>query len=210
LNNNLCPLCESKSDLFYQKSKVFHLCRNCKGVYLNTSFYLNSEREKIRYELHQNNLDDEGFQEFVRPITNSILEDYSKENNGLDFGAGTGSAVSKILLENEYNIKKYDPFFYDLPELLTEKYDYIACCEVVEHFHHPKKEFKLLSKLLKKNSKLYIMTNLFDSNINFEKWWYKNDPTHVFLYQKSTFEYIKETFKFNDCKITDNLIVLEK
>lgn len=210
MNKNLCPLCESKSDLFYQKGKIFHLCRNCKGIFLHSDYFIKPESEKLRYELHQNDVNDLAYQEFVSPITNSVLSDFTKENTGLDFGAGTGPVISMLLEQNGYDIKQYDPFFFDLPELLKKQYDYIVCCEVAEHFHKPKKEFELLSNLLNKDGKLYIMTEIFDTSINFEKWYYKNDPTHVFLYQNTTFEYIKENYNFKDLKIKNRLVVLEK
>ena len=34
---------------------------------------------------------------------NNILNDYNKSNKGLDFGAGTGSAISKVLITTMYS-----------------------------------------------------------------------------------------------------------
>lgn len=207
---SLCPLCESKSDLFYQKGKTYHICRNCKGIFLNKDFFLSPISEKLRYETHNNDVNDPRYQDFVSPITSSVLNDFNHNHIGLDFGAGTGPVISKILKDNNYQIKQYDPFFFDDKSLLDSQYDYIVSCEVVEHFHNPKKEFELLSYMLNKSGKLYIMTDMYDTSINFEKWYYKNDPTHVFLYQNTTFEFIKDSFNFNDCKIQDRLIILDK
>jgi SAM-dependent methyltransferase len=207
---SICPLCESKSDLFYQKGKTYHICRNCKGIFLNKDYFLSPVSEKLRYETHNNDVNDSRYQEFVSPITINVLNDFNNNHIGLDFGAGTGPVISKILKDNNFQIKQYDPFFFNDKSLLNSKYDYIVSCEVVEHFHNPKKEFELLSSILNKSGKLYIMTDIYDSSINFEKWYYKNDPTHVFLYQNTTFEYIKDSYNFNDCKIQDRLIILDK
>jgi hypothetical protein len=76
----------------------------------------------------------------------------------------------------------------------------------VEHFHNPKKEFGLLKKLLKPNGKFYLMTALFDETINFHDWYYKNDPTHVFIYHQKTIYWIKEKFDFSDVIIKGRLI----
>jgi len=77
---------------------------------------------------------------------------------------------------------------------------------VIEHFSNPNKEFKLFKKLLKKGSKLYCMTDIYDDSIDFEKWYYKNDPTHIFFYHKKTFEWIKEKFDFKSVEIEKRLI----
>ena len=140
-------------------------------------------------------------------LQTEFLKDFSKDYFGLDFGAGTGSAISKVLRDNDYQITEYDPYFHPFPELLEKQYDYIACCEVVEHFHHPDKEFRLLKKLLKPNGKLYCMTHVYNREIDFENWYYKNDHTHVFMYQKETIEWISKTFGFSDVKINNRLIV---
>ena len=115
--------------------------------------------------------------------------------------------ISKVLKDYDYQIAQYDPFFHNFPDLLKYKYDYIACCEVIEHFYNPHKEFELLKNLLHQDGKLYCMTDIYDNNIDFYKWYYKNDPTHVFIYQKETFQWIKEKFGFSDVQINERLIV---
>ena len=160
----------------------------------------------MRYEEHNNDVNDEKYQQFVSPITSAILKTHSAEDLGLDFGAGTGPVISKVLKDNNYSIFQYDPFFHKYPELLNNKYGYIACCEVIEHFYNPHKEFSLLKKLLKKDAILYCMTDLYDESIDFHTWYYKNDPTHVFIYQKHTIHWIQEEFEFSNVKIEGRLI----
>ena len=147
-----------------------------------------------------------GYQKFVSPITSAILRDYSQNDKGLDFGAGTGPVVSKILNDNKYSINQYDPFFHNYPDLLEKKYNYIACCEVIEHLYHPKKEFLMLKNLLAQGGRLYIMTSLYDDSINFKTWNYKDDCTHVFIYQKETLLWIKEELGFSTLTIAGRLI----
>lgn len=202
-----CPLCNGTTTLFSEfKERLYYRCNNCQGILLHPEQYMSFENEEKHYQFHNNNVEDKGYLNFVAPITSGILNQFSSENTGLDFGAGTGSAVSKVLRDNNYQIEQYDPYFHNFSELLEKQYDYIACCEVIEHFHYPAKEFGLLKKLLKPNGKLFCMTHLYDTSIDFEKWYYKNDHTHVFMYQKKTIAYIAQQFGFSQFSIENRLI----
>jgi len=204
--SNNCPLCNQLGNIYYQKNnRLFYKCNTCYGIYLDKDLRPNKNAEKLRYETHNNDVHDKRYQKFVSPITSAILKNFTPNNIGLDFGAGTGPVISKVLKDNNFSIKQYDPFFHNYPKLLENKYDYIACCEVIEHFYSPKKEFKLLKKLLHPNGVLYCMTDIYKDNIDFHTWYYKNDPTHVFIYHENTIEWIKEKFNFSDVIITDRL-----
>lgn len=204
----LCPLCNSTSDFFFQSKKLtYYFCTNCKAIFLSEDLLPDRKSELFRYKEHNNDVTDIRYHKFVSPIVNSVIKDFSTEHSGLDFGAGTGPVISKMLMDKDYQIAQYDPFFNDLPELLKRKYDYIVCCEVIEHFHRPDIEFELLKSMLKEKSKLYCMTNIYNSNIDFKNWYYKEDYTHVFFYQRETLAFIQETFNFSDVKITENLII---
>ena len=199
-----CPLCENISAPFYKDE--FYECVCCGGIFRPKEKLLDNQKEKERYENHTNDSSDLGYQNFVKPITNSILKDFKSSDLGLDFGCGKDSPIVKIVEENDYKIAKYDIFFYDDKKALEQKYDYIACCEVIEHFYNPKKEFELLKSLLKKDGVLYLMTGIYSEEIDFSKWWYKNDLTHVFIFTKETFFWIKEEFGFEKLEINENLI----
>jgi SAM-dependent methyltransferase len=204
---NICPLCNYESKIFYEnKNQKFYLCNNCEGIFQDKMFFLDKMSEKQRYLKHNNDVYDIGYQNFVSPITNSILTDFTSDHKGLDFGSGTNSVIYKILKDSNFQINQYDPFFNDNFNLLNQKFDYIACCEVIEHFQNPDKEFKLLKNLLNSNGKLYCMTDIYDNKTNFGNWYYKNDPTHVFIYQETTFKWIRKHFEFTDYKINNRLI----
>lgn len=202
--NLICPLCHS--DLNQVLYHDFFSCSTCKGIVKDEKKWLASEQEKERYLKHNNDVNDIGYQNFTSPITEAVLRDFSKENSGLDFGSGPGSVISKVLKDKHYTVQEYDPFFNPAENLLRQKYDYIVCCEVMEHFYQPYKEFKLLRSLLKNKGKLYCMTHLYDPSIDFEKWYYKNDATHVFIYQAETIQYIQKEFGFSKVEIENRLI----
>lgn len=205
--SEICPLCSNSSSVFFKnKKQEFHKCDTCQGIFLDKKYHLSVEDEKQRYNKHNNDINDKGHQNFVMPIVSSIIRQFSIQDTGLDFGAGPSSVVSKLLKDNNFNISQYDPFFQNNIQLIEKRYNYIICCEVVEHFNNPHKEFKLLRELLFKNAKLFCMTDIYNPNIDFSAWYYKNDSTHIFFYQKETFEWIKKEFNFSNLIIEGRLI----
>lgn len=205
---NSCPLCNSNSKCFYKEQ--FFQCINCSGIFRPKELLPTLEEEQQRYDTHNNDTENKGYQNFVSPITNAIKANQQKNDLGLDLGAGPGPVIAKILIAEGYNIKLYDPIYHNNPELLSQKYDYIFACEVIEHFHNPKHEFARLYDILNLTGRLYCMTHLYEDSINFSKWYYKNDFTHVFIYTKETIEWIAEEFKFEKMRIDNRLIVFEK
>jgi len=202
-----CPLCNSQAKLFYKDKQTYFKCDNCFGIFVDTLELPDSKVEKERYELHNDDVNNDGYRNFVAPLTSAIINDFTIEHKGLDFGAGTSRIISSILKESNYNILDYDPYFHIHPELLEKKYDYLSSCEVVEHFYTPYKEFKLLKSLLNTDGKLYIMTEPYHSEIDFATWYYKNDPTHVFFYSLETLQWIKNEFGFSSLDIKKRLVV---
>jgi 2-polyprenyl-3-methyl-5-hydroxy-6-metoxy-1,4-benzoquinol methylase len=168
---------------------------------------LKKTEEALRYLDHNNDVTDQGYQQFVSPITSAILQFHSQEQQGLDFGAGTGPVIAKLLADKNFNVVLYDPFFHNDRAVLNEQYDFIICCEVMEHFYQPDKEFSLLKRLLKPNGRLYCMTDLYHENIDFPNWYYQKDNTHVFFYHQQSLVYIKDKFHFSELSVADRLIV---
>lgn len=205
---HLCPLCKSNSNNFYKK--VYYQCVNCYGLFRPAQLLPTLEAEKNRYETHNNDVENEGYQNFVSPITNAILENHDAEDVGLDFGAGSGPVIANMLERKGYKPLLYDPIFHIYPELLERKYDYIFACEVIEHLHNPYEEFSRLYNILNTNGKLYCMTHLYDKSIDFDRWYYKNDFTHVFIYTRETIHWIATEIGFSDYKIDDRLITFWK
>ncbi len=192
------------------QNRIYYKCNNCSSIFLSSDCRLDEGDEKARYLQHNNDINDERYRNFVSPITNYIFKKYTRNSLGLDFGSGTGPVISCILSENGYNINQYDPYFYPDNTVLSKNYDYIVCCEVIEHFYNPKHEFTKLYDSIKINGEIICKTDLFNKYTDFNKWHYKNDPTHVFFYSDKTFSWIKNYFGFTRIDIEDRLIVLEK
>lgn len=206
--NMKCLLCGSDTKEFkIWKEREFLQCTHCESLMVTLDSYLSLEDEKKRYEEHENDVEDIGYQTFVSPIVNEVLKHQKSDDVGLDFGAGTGPVITKLLKDSGYQIEIYDPFFANDQEKLKKAYDYIVCCEVMEHFHQPIKEFKTLRALLKPGGTLYLKTKLYGSHVKFDGWNYKNDPTHVFIYHEKALHYIKETFGFSEVILDGDMII---
>lgn len=202
-----CPLCfHSNKDPYYQN---FWRCSECDLTFLSPSSRLDLDLEKKRYLLHQNDIKDEGYLNFLNKILIPLKNFIKKENKGLDFGSGPYPMLSEILSKEGYNIDSYDPIFSP-KDLQDNYYDFIICCEVAEHFYSPFHEFKRLSTLLKQDGVLAIMTGIFYEDYSFDKWHYKNDPTHVCLYSLKTFDFIEAKFGFKKLFEDKNIIFFAK
>ena len=204
----ICTLCSS--ELINKKDKFYYQCDTCKALVKDNMHYLSPEEEKARYETHNNDVNDIGYQNFTMPITSFVLENFNADDKGLDFGSGTGPVISTMLKKKDYDIVQYDPFFAPNPELLNQQYDYIFSCEVFEHFYQPKKEIDRLLSLLNDKGYLLIMTMLYNDGIDFRGWNYRNDDTHVFIFRKETIQYISEEWNLEIKVLTDRLIVFRK
>jgi 2-polyprenyl-3-methyl-5-hydroxy-6-metoxy-1,4-benzoquinol methylase len=217
LNSNSiqCSLCHSKAIWFcefFREPIDFYKCQNCKSIFKDKTSYPDFEFEKQRYLTHNNNVEDRDYQAFVSPITDAVVEYYSNDKTGLDYGCGTGPVAAHVLKLKGYNIVLYDPFFYPDNNYHELSYDFIICCEVMEHFHKPDQDFKQLRSLLKNDGRLFCKTSLISDHISvqeFKDWHYKNDPTHVFFYSPSALEYIKTSLGFHSLDFDKKLITFK-
>ena len=100
----ICPLCQNESKQFYKDE--FFECVCCGGIFRPKEKLLDYEKEKQRYESHTNNSSDLGYQNFVLPITSSVLNEYKKDDIGLDFGCGKRVLGTKKISKHFY---LYDP-----------------------------------------------------------------------------------------------------
>ena len=64
--------------------------------------------------------------------------------------------------------------------------------------------------MLKPKGSIFCLTSLYNEEIDFETWYYKNDDTHVFFYHKKALEWIRNKFDFSDFFIDGKLIKLTK
>jgi hypothetical protein len=202
-----CTLCDSNAYFFHKKDngKEYFICSNCGLIFLNPRYRLDYNKEKTRYDKHNNSPEDKDYVKFLQRLSTPLLERIKPNSDGLDFGSGPGPTMCTLL--PNINVSNYDPIYNNDKVLLESKYDFVTCTEVVEHFFEPREEFLLLKALLKRKSHLGIMTQILEKEDGFSSWWYHKDPTHVSFYQKKTFDWIGEWLGWKIEILNDRVII---
>ena len=182
-------------------------CIKCEAKLLAPAHWLSRGDEYKHYLTHENDANDPNYQKFVSKLMDAVLPKLNPKAMGLDYGCGPSSALAKLLIQKDFNVKLYDPFFESNEYNLSLKYDFITCSETAEHFHRPAEEFRKLNSLLKPGGWLGIMTKFQTDNNRFANWSYRRDPTHVVFYRKQTFNVIAKQMDWT-CQFPCKDIVL--
>lgn len=207
-----CPVCRSSDCTHFMlvESLDYWRCHYCQATFLDPSQLPDGSTEEQQYRLHRNEVEDEGYRRFLGRVATPLLARLEPGLSGLDYGCGPGPALAAMLTDAGHGMAIYDPLFFDQPEVLEQRYDFITCTEVAEHFHHPFDEFVLLDRLLKPGGWLAIMTMFQTDDSAFAKWHYRRDPTHVVFYRESTFQAIARQRNWH-CEIPcANVALLKK
>ena len=209
-----CPLCSISAQLYHihtvREDQQYFRCPECQSIAMHPQHYLTHEEEKARYLTHNNDVNDPGYQKFVHPVIQAVTTHLAPNHHGLDYGAGTGPVITKLLREKGYSMTCYDPIFIPNPKALNATYDFIVCCEVAEHFHDPKTEFHRFYHILHPSGLLVIKTELLTSDIDFPNWYYINDPTHTLFYSPKGMRLFLEQHGFNILELSPRLVVAKK
>jgi hypothetical protein len=213
-----CPLCLSSetAELLTEKSsrlqeRVFLRCPICFLTFVPGEYHLTVSEQKLRYDQHRNDPNDENYLNFLKRMTQPLLGKLKEGDAGLDFGCGPGPAVGKIFQTHGFLMNNYDPLYFADPVFLTRQYDFVTCSEVAEHFSDPRQQFLDLDGLLKSSgSFLAVMTQILTEKIQFKDWWYHRDPTHVAFYHPNTFEWISQWRGWKMEQAGENVVIFHK
>jgi 2-polyprenyl-3-methyl-5-hydroxy-6-metoxy-1,4-benzoquinol methylase len=171
------------------------MCPTCHLVFKNPDVFLSDDDEVKRYKTHNNTSTDQGYVDFLYKLVNPLKQFLPKNFSALDFGCGPGPTMPILLEELGGKVESYDPIFFpDAHLLIPESYDVVTSTEVVEHFKNPSSDWTLMVDLVKDGGVLAVMTLFFNKDIDYKKWWYKNDTTHIVFYKIETMEWIAEKF----------------
>ncbi len=205
-----CVLCKSKDLQPLRDCANYFLCNNCDLRFLSTDKRLSFAEEKHRYEQHNNDVNDQRYRKFMEPLFLEVTKRFPLDSiqMGLDYGAGKGPMLAKMLSELGHAVALYDPMFFESTDLLNKKYDFIFASESAEHFYDPLLEFERMFTALKDNGFIAVMTSLVTENIDFPNWYYRKDPSHVVFYSERTFDWLKTYFGFKNCEVTPPRIVI--
>ncbi|OGW79906.1 MAG: hypothetical protein A2Z83_09700 [Omnitrophica bacterium GWA2_52_8] len=208
----ICPLCRGMHTAisFVDRAIEYRTCPDCRLTYLPKKFHLSPEEQKKRYFLHQNHPGDRGYQDFLRRVMTPLLCKLLPGDRGLDFGSGPGPVLAQMIRDEGFEMAVYDPCFAADRAVLQPDYDFITCSETVEHFDDPIREFDLLNKLLRAGGWLAIMTQILETALNFETWYYRKDPTHIAFYRPETFDWIAKKYGWAMERHPQNVVLFYK
>lgn len=186
-----CPLCHFKVvQPYYRDKREYLRCSQCALVFVAAQYHLSNADEKLRYDEHQNNPEDERYRAFLSQVFNPVIKHIHQGDKGLDFGCGSGPTLSLMFEEHGYQMDLFDKFYANKPEVFDNRYDFITATEVIEHLSNPKFELERLLKMLKKGGVLAVMTQMISKKVEFSSWYYKNDPTHICFFSEDTMRYL--------------------
>lgn len=187
-----CPLCGAGSATRFAPG--YQRCVACELTWMDAALRPGPDVERARYDEHRNDPDDAGYRSFLERVAGPVAELVPVGSRGLDYGSGPGPTLSLMLKERGYDVALYDPYYADDPGVLLDRYDFITCTEVAEHFFNPAAEFARLSGLLREGGLLVVMTEPLEDSVAFGNWYYRRDPTHVCFYRPATMQWIAERY----------------
>jgi hypothetical protein len=205
----ICPLCKKEEAGFFSLDlrRNYWRCAVCGLVFVPSSQFLSAEKEKQRYDLHQNSFDDAGYRRFLSRLFVPMQKRLAPGCRGLDFGSGPAPALSRMFEEAGHRMTLFDCYYEPDSTVLDVPYDFITAAEVVEHLRDPERELQRLWTCLRDGGTLGIMTQFAVSQDAFSQWHYKNDLTHVCFFSQATFAWLAD--KWNaDVKFPDNGVAL--
>ena len=115
-----------------------------------------------------------------------------------------------MLSQLGHKVTIYDPYFSPAKHIFEEQYDFISATEVFEHLRHPELDINRLWAGLRPGGWLAIMTKLALDEAAFSRWHYKNDPTHIIFFSRTTFQWLAERWQAKLIFADKDVILLQK
>jgi 2-polyprenyl-3-methyl-5-hydroxy-6-metoxy-1,4-benzoquinol methylase len=195
-----CLICLQKCSGFIdQKSQInYYYCSACQHIFKSPENFQHFEKQKERYDLHENEENDEGYQAYFQRFMDFALPLTGSPKRALDFGCGATSLLSRMLEKEGVECDFYDPVYHPDTGYKQKSYDLIVSTEVFEHLHNPREVFGQLLSHLNKGGYLAIQTQFHDNEIeSFLQWYYRLDPTHIVFFSSQTFYCLSELYGCN-------------
>ncbi len=207
-----CPMCLTANTAPWHRdgSRDYLRCAVCALVHVPRAQHLDRDAERQRYDQHNNDPADPGYRRFLSALFEPLRERLGPGAAGLDFGSGPGPTLSRMFEESGHPMRLYDPYYADDPDALSRCYDFVSCSETVEHFCDPARDWARLAGLLKPGGWLGVMTSLLDDDIDFPRWYYKDDPTHVAFHTPATITWIANHHALQPTILSPSIILLHK
>jgi 2-polyprenyl-3-methyl-5-hydroxy-6-metoxy-1,4-benzoquinol methylase len=199
VGDRICPLCAREgADSFHSDAARPYLhCSECSLVFVPVRWHVSAEAAKKRYDLHQNDPHDAGYRRFLGRLVDPMVARLPAGAHGLDVGCGPVPVLSLLFAEKGFRVDNYDLFYADDRNLLKVTYDFVACTETVEHFTQPAADWDRLIRLVKPGGLLGVMTERLEQGMDFGRWHYTNDITHIGFYSKRTLKWIADRYNLD-------------
>jgi len=212
MNSNCCPLCFNKKveQFCEDKLRVFVKCKQCNLIFVFPQYFLSETKEKNRYDMHENSELNSGYLKHLTRVVEPLEKVCLKGAKGLDFGCGSNPVLANVLNAKGYEMEIYDYFYFNNNDFLQKKYDFVTATEVVEHLFEPGKELHKLWSIINNKGAFVVMTRLYNKEIDFLSWFYKNDLTHVCFFSKETFFWIAGLWNAKVSFFDKDIVVLKK
>lgn len=207
-----CLLCGDRAVAHYwsDRQRDYLQCGHCQLVFVPLGQQLPPAQEKCHYDLHENNPEDQRYRAFLGRLCNPLMNRLVPGSRGLDFGAGPGPTLSVMLEEAGFDMAIYDIYYAPDRSVLANRYDFITATEVVEHLSRPGEVLGHLWTMLEPGGWLGLMTKLVRDKASFERWHYKNDPTHIRFFSLATMEYLRAQWLADMEQPEDDVILFRK
>ena len=209
-----CLICGHDTQAFSDKKYkiMYYYCPYCECICKDSEHFKPIPEQKERYDLHENDPEDEGYQAYFQRFLDFVLPLVESPKTALDFGSGRSSLLADMLSKEGIKCDYYDPIYH--PENLdnSKKYQLIVSTEVFEHLHEPKVVFEMLLEKLEQGGYMALQTQFHPNDIEaFQKWYYHLDPTHIVFFTPKTFKVLCE---INGCRFIEdnhkNMVVISK
>ena len=185
-----CRLCKSTDSSFFisDKKRDYIICNTCKLIFVPDKDLVSKSKEKERYSLHDNAIDDREYMEYLQGFAKDLERIPLSDPKILDFGCGREAALTFILQEKGYRCCAYDPLYNRDLDTSEKAYDIVVLCEVIEHLRDIQKELELVEKILDSDGYILFRTEFYHKKGEFPDWWYTKDITHINFFSLYTME----------------------
>ncbi|OOG23686.1 2-polyprenyl-3-methyl-5-hydroxy-6-metoxy-1,4-benzoquinol methylase [Thioalkalivibrio denitrificans] len=206
-----CTLCAGRTVGHAADLRRSYLrCDHCGLIFAHPSSHPDRDTEKAIYDLHENHPGDPGYRAFLSRLVMPLLERLSPGMEGLDYGCGPGPVLSMMLEEAGMRVTCFDPLYAPDDSVLSRRYDFVTCTEVVEHFHRPAEDWSRLAALLRPGGWLGVMTRMVPEDRTFGDWHYKNDPTHVSFYSPKVMRWLAAALDLQLVRLQGDVVLMRK
>jgi len=209
-----CHICNKKTESFIdEKTNIkYYQCTNCEYVFKSPECHQDFSAQKERYNLHENDENDVGYQAYFKRFLDFTLPLVAQPKTALDFGCGRSSLLASLLEKEGISCDYYDPIYHPTTLSDSKKYELIVSTEVFEHLHQPKEVFVSLLERLEEGGYLALQTQFHPNDTErFKKWYYHQDPTHIVFFTAHTFRVLCKEYA---CEyISDNgknMVLIQK